>query len=96
MSIHPQTLSKVIRQENTIRAHAQDIIKRELEEETYERLKKIKKSILEPLPGVAPAFPTGNQDLRKKYASMSAAELVLAVFKNAQEVLSEKMAWVSV
>lgn len=96
LSIHPQTLSKVIRQESMIREQAQAIIKRELEEETYERLKKIKKSILEPLPAVGPSFPTGNQELRKKYASMSAAELVLVVFKNAQEVFSAKMAWVSV
>lgn len=86
----------MIRQENTLREQAQHAIQRELEEETYERLKKIKKSILEPLQGVGPSFPTGNQELRKKYAAMSAAELVLAVFHNAREVFSPKMAWVSV
>lgn len=95
-SIHPQTLSKVIRQESTIREQAQLVIQRELEEETYERMRKIKKSILEPLQGVGPSFPTGNQELRKKYATMSAAELVLAVFNNAKEVFSKMMTWVSV
>lgn len=86
----------MIRQESMIREQAQLVIQRELEEETYERMKKIKKSILEPLQGVGPSFPTGNQELRKKYATMSAAELVLAVFNNAKEVFSKKMTWVSV
>lgn len=94
-SIHPQTLSKVIRQEHVIREQAQHTIQRELEEEVYEHLKKFKKSILEPLKGVGPSFPTGNQELRKKYAAMSAAELVLTVFNNAREVFSAKMTWVS-
>lgn len=78
-----------------MREEAKQLIERELKEETYERLRKIKKSILEPLQGVGSSYPTGNPDLRKKYASMSAAELVLAVFTNAKEVFSVKMAWVS-
>lgn len=86
----------MIRQENVIREQAQHVIQRELEEETYERLRKIKKSILEPLQGVGPPFPTGNQELRKKYASMSAADVVLAVFNNTKGVFTAKMAWVSV
>lgn len=86
----------MFRQEDMLREQAQRVIQRELVEETYEHLKKIKKSILEPLQGVGPPFPSGNQELRKKYAAMPAAELVLAVFKNAKELFSPKMAWVSV
>lgn len=86
----------MIRQENMIREQAQRAIQRELEEEIKEHLKKIKKRILEPLQGMGPLFPTGNQELRKKYANMSASELVLAVFNNAKEVFSTQMAWVSV
>lgn len=71
-----------------IREEAKQIIQRELQEETYGRLRKIKKSILEPVQGMGSSFPTGNTELRKKYASMSAADLVLAVFSNAKEVLS--------
>lgn len=94
--IHSQTLSKVIRQESMIREQAQHVIRGELQEETFERLRKIKKKILEPLQEVGSSFPTVNQELRKKYATMSAAELVLAVFNNAKEVFSAKMARVSV
>lgn len=85
----------MIHQERTCREEAKQVIERELKEETYERLRKIKKSILEPVQGVGSSYPTGNPELRKKYASMSAAELVLTVFKNAKEVFSTKMAWVS-
>ncbi|XP_056911618.1 uncharacterized protein wu:fj29h11 isoform X2 [Takifugu flavidus] len=87
------TLNKVIHQERAFREEAQQLIERELQEETYERLRKIKKSILEPVQGVGSSYPTGNPELRKKYASMSAAELVLTVFRNAKEVFSTKMAW---
>lgn len=70
---------------------ARDVIQRELEVETHERLRKIKKSVLEPVQG-AGSFSTGSLDLRKKYCSMPAAEVVLAVFSNAEGVFSPKMA----
>lgn len=69
---------------------AREVIQKELEEETQERLRKIKKSMLEPVQG-AGAFFTDNLDLRKKYASMAAAEVVLAVFSNAAGVFSPRM-----
>lgn len=82
-------------QERKFREEAKQLIEIELKEETYERLRKIKKSIFEPVQGVGSSYPAGNPELRKKYASMSAADLVLTVFRNAKEVFSAKMAWVS-
>lgn len=71
---------------------AREAIQRELEEETYERLRKIKKGVLEPVQGAGSLSSTGSLDLRKKYASMSSAEVALAVFSNAEGVFSPKMA----
>ena len=82
---------KVSRNEHAILEQAREAIQRELEEETYERLRKIKKSVLEPVQGVASFSAAGNLDLRKKYVSMSAAEVALAVFTNAEGVFSPKM-----
>lgn len=93
--MNPQTLAKVFRQEGAIHEGARQVIQKELLEEAYERLRKIKKSILEPVQGLGSSFQTGNLELRRKYASMSAAELVLTVFNNAKELFSKKMAWVS-
>lgn len=90
-----QTLNKVSRGEHLILERAREVILKELEEETYERLRKIKKSILEPVQGAGSFSFTGNLDLRKKYASMSAADVVLAVFSNAEGVFSPRMASVS-
>uniref|UniRef100_A0A669E4X7 Wu:fj29h11 n=1 Tax=Oreochromis niloticus TaxID=8128 RepID=A0A669E4X7_ORENI len=86
------TLSKVGRNEYTILECAREVIQKELEEEIYERLRKLKKSILEPLQGAASFSSVGSLDLRKKYASMTAAEVVLAVFTNAGQVFSPRMA----
>ncbi|XP_070708112.1 uncharacterized protein [Pempheris klunzingeri] len=85
------TLNKVSRCEHSIMERAREVIQKELEEETHERLRKIKRSILEPLQG-AGSFSTGSLDLRKKYSSMSAAEVVLTVFSNAEGLFSPKMA----
>lgn len=95
VQINPQSLNKVIHREMAIREEAKQIIQRELQEETYGHLRKIKKSILEPVQGMGSSFPTGNPELRKKYASMSAAELVLAVFSNAKKIFFADMARVS-
>ncbi|XP_030610585.1 protein NO VEIN isoform X2 [Archocentrus centrarchus] len=86
------TLTKVSRNEHSILEQAREVIQKELEEETYERLRKIKKSILEPLQGAASFSSAGSLDLRKKYASMTAAEVVLAVFTNTGQVFSPRMA----
>ncbi|XP_031146992.1 protein NO VEIN isoform X1 [Sander lucioperca] len=85
------TLQKVNRCEHLIMDRAREVIQKELEDETYERLRKIKKTVLEPVQG-ASSFSTGSLDLRKKYASMTAAEVALAVFSNAEGVFSPKMA----
>ncbi len=71
---------------------AREVIQRELEEDIHERLRKIKKSVLEPLQGAGSFSSTGSLDLRKKYASLSSAEVVLAVFSNADGVFSPRMA----
>lgn len=78
--------------EHTILEQAREVIQKELEEETNERLRKIKKSVLEPVQGASSFFSMGSLDLRKKYASMTAAEVVLAVFSNAEGVFAPRMA----
>lgn len=64
-----------------------EAIRKELEEETREHLTKLKKSVLEPVKATSSVF-AGNLELRRKYASLTAAEVVLAVFTNAETVLS--------
>ncbi|XP_068439866.1 uncharacterized protein [Clinocottus analis] len=86
------TLLKVSRCEHQILEQARELIQKELEEETYERLRKIKKSVLEPVQGAGSFSCPGSLDLRRKYASMPAAEVSLAVFSNAEGVFSPKMA----
>lgn len=86
------TLSKVSRSEHATLEHAREVIQRELEEEANERLRKIKKSVLEPAQGAGAFSSTGSLELKKKYASMAAAEVVLAVFTNAEGVFSPRLA----
>ncbi|KAF0025078.1 hypothetical protein F2P81_021959 [Scophthalmus maximus] len=85
------TLMKVSRGEFAVMVQAREVIQKELEEETQERLRKVKKSVLEPVQGAGSLFSTGNIELRKKYASMTAAEVVLAVFSSAEGVFSPRM-----
>ncbi|XP_028998254.2 uncharacterized protein wu:fj29h11 [Betta splendens] len=85
------TVMKVNRCEHAFLDQAREVIQKELEEETQERLRKIKKSVLEPVQGAGSVFPTANSDLRKKYASLAASEVVLAVFSNAEGVFSPRM-----
>lgn len=87
-----QTLMKVSRCEHIILESAREVIQKELEEEVLERLRKMKKSVLEPLQGASSISSTGSFDLRKKYVSMTASEVVLAVFSNAEGVFSPRMA----
>ncbi|XP_074518878.1 uncharacterized protein LOC141784855 isoform X2 [Halichoeres trimaculatus] len=86
------TLNKVSREEHDTLQKARELIQRELEEETMERLRKLKRSVLDPLQGPSSFSSTVNLDLRRKYASLTAAEVVLAVFSNAEGVFSSKMA----
>ncbi|XP_026207843.1 uncharacterized protein wu:fj29h11 isoform X2 [Anabas testudineus] len=85
------TVMKVNRCEHNTLDRAREVIQKELEEETQERLRKIKKSVLEPVEGAGSFSSTVNLDLRKKYASMPAAELVLTVFSNAEGVFNPRM-----
>ncbi|XP_038160259.1 protein NO VEIN isoform X3 [Cyprinodon tularosa] len=85
------SLIKVSRCEQGILERAREVIQREFEEETMDRLKKVKKSILEPMQGAGSFSSVGNSDLRKKYASMPAADVVLEVLSNATEVFSTRM-----
>lgn len=78
--------------EHTTLDQAKQDIQKELEEEIYEQLRKIKKSVLEPVQGASLSFSLGSLELRKKYATMSAAEVVLAVFSNTEGVFTTRMA----
>lgn len=60
------------------------MIRKELEAEVRERLSRIKRSVLEPTQGAS--FSTA-LNLRKKYASMTAVEVVQTVFSKAEELL---------
>uniref|UniRef100_A0A3B4B300 HTH OST-type domain-containing protein n=1 Tax=Periophthalmus magnuspinnatus TaxID=409849 RepID=A0A3B4B300_9GOBI len=84
----PISLSKVVRNENALLEKAREQVQKELEEETVERLRKMKRHVLDALPGSASG---GNAELKKKYASLTAAEVVLAVFSKAEGVFSPKM-----
>lgn len=75
---------------------AREIIQKELEEETLERLRKIKKNVLESMQGAGSFSSSGSLDLRMKYASMPAGDVVLEVLSNAVGVFSSRMAKVGV
>ncbi|XP_041670873.1 protein NO VEIN isoform X2 [Cheilinus undulatus] len=83
------TLIKVSRAEHQTLEQARDVIQKELMEETEDRLRKVKRSVLDPLQGAASS--TGNSELRRKYASMTAAEVVLAIYSNAEGVFNPRM-----
>ncbi|XP_029383980.1 uncharacterized protein LOC115060244 isoform X2 [Echeneis naucrates] len=85
------TLMKVSRLEHIILDRAKEVIQKELEEEIQEKLRKIKKSVLEPVQGAGCFSSTGSLELRKKYASLPAADVVLAVLSNAEGVFSSRM-----
>uniref|UniRef100_A0A1A8UKW3 HTH OST-type domain-containing protein n=1 Tax=Nothobranchius furzeri TaxID=105023 RepID=A0A1A8UKW3_NOTFU len=85
-------MNKVTRNENTIMERAREVIQKELEDETYERLRKIKSSVLDPVQGAGLSSSSGSSDLRKKYVSMPAGDVVLEVLSNAMGVFNLKMA----
>lgn len=71
---------------------AREIIQKELEEEALECLRKIKKNVLESVQGASSFSSSGSLDLRKKYTSMPAGDVVLEVLSNAVGVFSSRMA----
>ncbi|KAM4623633.1 uncharacterized protein ACJ7VT_004679 [Polymixia lowei] len=85
------TLQKVTRCEHGVLEKAQHVIQRELEEEVHDRLRKMKKGVMEPAQGPVLFSSLGSMELRKKYVSMTAAEAVLAVFTNTVEVFNARM-----
>ncbi|XP_034049192.1 uncharacterized protein LOC117530424 [Thalassophryne amazonica] len=86
------SIGKVNRNQSTIMVQARDAIQKDLEEEIHERMRKLKKSVMEPLQGAAPFSASGSTAFRNSYISMTAAEVVLAVFTNAEGVFSPRMA----
>ena len=86
---HSQTLSKVTRCEHQYLERAQQLIQRELEEEVLEKLRKVKRNVMDPFSAVS--FGAGSLELRKKYISMAAVEVVLEVFTNAADIFSSKL-----
>ncbi|XP_035259283.1 protein NO VEIN isoform X1 [Anguilla anguilla] len=85
------TLHKAVRSEHTAMDKAKDIIQMEIEEEVKSKMMKIKRSILEAAQGPAPSS-AASVDLRRKYASLTAAEVVMEVFTHAEEVFSTRLA----
>lgn len=91
-----KSLNRVSRVENRILEEAREAIQGELEEKTKECMEKVKRSVLESLPGARSFSSTGSLDLSKKYASMPAADVVLEVLSNARQVFCPKMAKVGI
>ncbi|XP_066560829.1 uncharacterized protein LOC136750017 isoform X2 [Amia ocellicauda] len=85
------TLRKAVNSEHASMDKARTTIQREIEEEVDSRMRKIKKSLMEPAQGNVPYSSAGSKELRKKYAFLTAAEAVLEVFKNADGVFSARM-----
>lgn len=86
-----QTLSKAYGCESTCLERAREIIQKEIEVEVESRLWKIKKSLLEPAQGMPLYSSSGSLELRKKYASLTAAEAILEIFTNSEGIFSQRM-----
>ncbi|RVE59880.1 hypothetical protein OJAV_G00193380 [Oryzias javanicus] len=84
-------VNKVVRTERTVLEQCREVIQKELEQETLEHLRKIRENLFRPLQSTG-FSSTINMDVRKKYASMPAAEVVLTVLSNARTVFSPSMA----
>ncbi|XP_060717612.1 uncharacterized protein wu:fj29h11 [Tachysurus vachellii] len=85
------TLSKAYGCESACMERGREAIQKEIEEEVENRLWKIKKSLLEPAQGTPLYSSSGSLELRKKYASLAAAEAVLEIFKNSEGIFNQKM-----
>ncbi|XP_028332404.1 uncharacterized protein LOC114481634 isoform X2 [Gouania willdenowi] len=84
-------LMKVSRNEHSIMEQAREVIQAEVKEEIYERLRKMKRSLLELTQGAVSLSSVGSFDLRKKYVSITASELVLEVFTNTRGLFNSRM-----
>ncbi|XP_032900561.1 protein NO VEIN-like isoform X2 [Amblyraja radiata] len=85
------TLSKSAGSERGAMENARTRIESEIEEEVRSRMHKVKKNLLDPASGPQLYSTSGCLDLRKQYASNTAAEAVLQVFSNASEVFGGRM-----
>ncbi|XP_041077227.1 protein NO VEIN-like isoform X2 [Polyodon spathula] len=85
------TLRKAQNSEHASMGKARMIIEKEIEEEAQSKMRKIKKALLDPANGPQLFSTRGSIELRKKYASLTAAEVVLEVFNNAEGVFNKKM-----
>uniref|UniRef100_A0A3B3RWP0 Wu:fj29h11 n=1 Tax=Paramormyrops kingsleyae TaxID=1676925 RepID=A0A3B3RWP0_9TELE len=85
------TLTKARSSEYLMMDRAKVTLQREIEEEVADKMRKMKKSILDPAQASVPFSSVGSLELRKKYVSQTAAEAVLMVFTNAEGVFSAKM-----
>ncbi|XP_061088728.1 uncharacterized protein wu:fj29h11 isoform X2 [Conger conger] len=91
IALSVSTLNAATRTEHAAMDKAKGTIQAEIEEEVSNRMRKIKKSLLEVAQGPT-LSSAGSVDLRRKYASLTAAEAVLEVFNQAREVFSTRMA----
>ncbi|KAL0984014.1 hypothetical protein UPYG_G00135910 [Umbra pygmaea] len=85
------TLQKAVNCEHACMERARDVIQREVQEEVEERMRKMKKALMEGIQGFVHYSSGGSSELRKKYVAMTAAEAVLEVFNNASGVFNPKM-----
>ncbi|XP_067225099.1 uncharacterized protein wu:fj29h11 isoform X1 [Chanodichthys erythropterus] len=85
------TLNKATAAEFCHMDTAKEAIQREIQEEVDAKMFKIKKSLLDPAQGPVIFSQTGNSELRKKYANMTATDAVLEVFINAEGIFSKSM-----
>uniref|UniRef100_A0A8C8GLA8 HTH OST-type domain-containing protein n=1 Tax=Oncorhynchus tshawytscha TaxID=74940 RepID=A0A8C8GLA8_ONCTS len=85
------TLQKAVSSEYVCMERAREAIQRELEEEVGERMRKMKKAVMEGAQGPVLFSSVGSAELRKKYVTMTAADAVLEVFTNASGVFNPKI-----
>ncbi|RXM31499.1 hypothetical protein EOD39_1724 [Acipenser ruthenus] len=91
VALSVSTLRKAQNSEHTSMDKARAIIEKEIEEEAQSKMRKIKKSLFDPANGPQLFSTGGSIELRRKYASLTAAEVVLEVFNNAGGVFNKKM-----
>ncbi|KAM9410935.1 uncharacterized protein ACWYII_025836 isoform 8-T9 [Salvelinus alpinus] len=85
------TLQKAVSSEHVCMERAREAIQRELEEEVGERMRKMKRVVMDGAQGPVLFSSVGSAELRKKYVTMTAADAVLEVFTNASGVFNPKM-----
>ncbi|RXN00805.1 hypothetical protein EOD39_8678 [Acipenser ruthenus] len=91
VALSVSTLRKAQTSETVSMDKARVIIEKEIEEEAQSKMRKIKKTLFDPANGPQLFSTGGSTELRRKYASLTAAEVVLEVFNNAGGVFSKKM-----